>query len=70
MKKKDDSEVMYLVPELNIKISLAWVNLVHYCQTRIPFGDIRVRIVNANPTELLEEKPKIRFDKEPTIPNP
>ena len=51
-----------------IKISDAWIRFIKYCQQRLPYGDIKVRIVNGEPTDLLEEKEKIRFDRETTIP--
>ena len=58
----------YLIPELEIRISQSWVRLVRFCQAEFPNGDLKVRIVNGQPTELLEQKPRIRFDKEVTIP--
>ena len=58
----------YLIPELEIRITPAWIRLIRFCQTEFPNGDIKVRIVNCQPTELLERKEKIRFDKEQVIP--
>jgi len=63
-----EEEVLYLIPETNIMISQAWLNLITHCQDSFPYGDMTVRIVNAQPTELIDEKPKIRFDKKATIP--
>lgn len=65
---ENGEEDVYIVPELNVRVSKAWINLVHYCQTKFPYGDLTIRLVNAQPTELLDKKPKIRFDKELTIP--
>ena len=61
-------EKWYLVPDIEIRIPESWINVVRYCQEQIPFGDIKIRIVNGAPTELLESKPKIRFDQELSIP--
>ena len=61
-------EKWYLVPDIEIRIPESWINVVRYCQEQIPFGDIKIRIVNGAPTELLESKPKIRFDQELTLP--
>ena len=64
-------EQVYLIPELEIRVPVSWIRLVRYCQTEFPNGDLKIRIVNSQPTELLEEKKKVRFDKEtiPTIIN-
>ncbi len=62
-------EKLYLVPELEIRISQSWINLISYCQEKFPYGDLTVRIVNAQPTDLLESRPRVRFDKVSTIPN-
>ena len=58
----------YLIPEIEIRVTPAWIRLIRYCQTEFPHGDIKIRIVSAQPTELLEEKKKVRFDREATIP--
>lgn len=58
----------YLIPELEIRISESWINLINWCQMQAPFSDVEVRIVNGQPTDLLACKPKVRFDKQPTIP--
>ena len=62
-------EKWYLVPDIEIRIHESWINLVRYCQDKFPYGDLTIRIVNAQPTDLLDQKPKVRFDKTPTIPN-
>ena len=61
-------EKEYIVPGLEIRISESWVRFVRFCQTRVPNGDIKIKVVNAQPTKLLEVKPDVRFDKEETIP--
>ena len=53
---------------IEVRVSQSWVRLVRFCQTELPHGDLKIRIVNAQPTELLEAKRKVRFDKEETIP--
>jgi len=58
----------YVIPELEIRVTPAWVRLVRFCQTEFPNGDLKIRIVNCQPTELLERREKIRFDKEMTLP--
>ena len=67
MTKKNEEKV-FIVPELQIRVSESWVRLVRYCQVNFPNGELKIRIVNAQPTELLEQKAKIRFDKEEIIP--
>ena len=61
-------ERWYVVPELEIRVHESWINLVHWCQNNAPFADIEIRIVNGQPTELLGCKPKVRFDKQASIP--
>ena len=59
----------YLIPEIEIRVSPAWIRLIRYCQVELPHGDLKIRIVNAQPTDLLEVKPKVRFDREMSIPD-
>lgn len=65
---KDKKEEIYLIPELNIRVSMAWLNLITYCQNSFPHGDITITIVNSQPMRLVSQKPVIRFDKHSTIP--
>jgi len=65
---KTNDDRWYLVPELEVRVHESWINLVQYCRDQMPFGDIKIRIVNGQPTQLLEQKPSIRFDKQGTIP--
>ena len=52
----------------DIQVTEAWSNFIQYCRTKMPYGDIKVRIVNGEPTERLEEKSRVRFDRPYTIP--
>ena len=65
MAKTEDK--YYVVPELEVRVHESWINLVRYCQTQIPYGDIKIRIVDGRPTELLEERQKVRFDRNPPV---
>ena len=62
-------EDVFIVPELNIRIVPAWVRLIRFCQQDLRHGQICVKIVNSQPTSLVEEftKRSIRFDKEESI---
>ena len=55
---------------VEIRVTDNWINLIRFCATEFPYGDLGVRIVKGEPTELLLDKTKrkIRFDKESTIP--
>jgi len=59
-----------LLPELEIRISPAWIRLIRFCQMNIPHGQVCIKISNAEPTDLVPEhtKRRIRFDKEESIP--
>lgn len=61
---KNDEELWYVVPELEVKIHQSWINLIQYCQDNLPFGDLRVEISNGQPGKRLKETPSIRFDKQ------
>lgn len=52
------------IPELEIQVSKNWLRLIRYCQVELPHGEIKIRIVNGQPTDLIEEKRKRRFDRE------
>ena len=67
-KTPKNEDKWYLVPEIEVRVHESWINLVQYCRDQIPFGDIKIRIVNGQPTDLLESKPRVRFDKQPSIP--
>ena len=54
---------MSTLPE-EVKLTDSWKRLILYCHHVLPHGEITLRIVNGEPTELLGEKKKIRFDKE------
>jgi len=56
-------EKWYIVPELEIRVHEAWINLVQYCQDNLQYGDLKIEISNALPGKRLDEIPKIRFDK-------
>jgi len=52
----------------DVKISQTWANFMLFVQREVPFGDIKIRIVNGEPVEPLEWRRKIRFDKVETLP--
>lgn len=60
-------EKLYLVPEIDVKISRSWINLVQYCQGSFPYGDLYVEIDNGQPGKRLKEVPSIRFDIQPKV---
>ena len=60
-------EKIYLVPEINVNVSEAWVNLIRYCQENMSYGDLYVEINNGQPGKKIKEIPSIRFDKQPLV---
>jgi len=65
---KTATEETYLVPEIDLVITRAWINLIAYCQENLPYGDLFVKINNSQPGKKEKEIPNIRFDK--SIPSP
>jgi len=61
-------EIKTPLPEIEVRVSKAWIRMIRYCQTEAPHCDIEIRIVDAQPTVLLKVKKRVRFDKESTIP--
>ena len=60
-----------IIPETlgNQAVSEAWKNLITFCRTEIPKGDLSIHIVSGEPTNLLAPSTReIRFDCEYTIP--
>lgn len=45
-----------------LTMSLAWRRLIAYCQTQLPYGELSIRVVNAEPTVLIDVRPSVRFD--------
>ena len=71
MKNQDQEEIKeFVIPELEIRVTPAWIRLIRFTQLNIPHGQLCVKIVNAQPTDLVPEytKQRIRFDKEESIP--
>ena len=68
LQKQDDR--MWLVPELEIRISESWIRLIRYCQTSLPNGQLCFKVGNAEPGRLVWEHTKkdIRFDKNQDLP--
>ena len=62
-------EITYLVPEIDVTVSQAWVNLIQHSQENLPYGDLYIEINNGQPGRKLKEIPSIRFDKQPIIKN-
>ena len=56
----------YVIPELEIRVTPAWVRLIRFCQLNIPHGQLCIKLRDAQPTDLVPEhtKRRIRFDKE------
>lgn len=63
-------EAGYLIPELEIRVTPAWIRLIRYCQVNLPNGQLCVKINNTEPGNLVTEHTKrsIRFDREQDIP--
>ena len=58
----------YLIPSLDCKVHEYWVNLIQWCQNYFVKGEIEFKLVNAQPTELINAKQDVRFDRPDTIP--
>ena len=58
------------LPEIEVKISPNWVRLIRWCQVNLSHGQLCVKIVNFEPTDLVPEytKKRVRFDKESEPP--
>lgn len=54
---------------IEIPVSRSWIRLIQYCRTSCPFGTLTIKIVNAQPTVLVDRKVDVRFDKETSIPS-
>ena len=45
------------------KFSDSWMRLMLFCQSEFTEGELRIKIAAGQPTELVEAKRRIRFDK-------
>jgi len=52
----------------DVKTTPAWKELIKFCADSFPHGELKIKIVNSQPMELLEMKRRIRFDKQATVP--
>lgn len=48
----------------DIRVTVAWLRFIRYCQNWLPFGDIEIQIVNGEPKRRLGETSDVRFDRE------
>ena len=60
---KKTEEKWYVVPEIEVRVHESWVTLITYCQDNFPYGELKVKINNAQPGKRIKETPVIRFDK-------
>lgn len=52
-----------------IQVSDAWKRLIQFVQKEVPYGEIKIKIVNSNPTTLVEHKRDVRFDRPASVPS-
>ena len=59
------------IPELEVRVSPSWVRFIRWCQVNVPYGQVCIKINNAEPGDLVPEhtKKRVRFDKEESIPS-
>jgi len=67
--KEKSNDKTYLIPELNITVSVAWLRLITWCARNVPHGQVCYKIERGEPTELVSEhtKRKVRFDKDEVL---
>ena len=58
----------YIIPSLDCRVHEYWINLIQWCQNYFVKGSIEFRLINAQPTDLLDVKQDMRFDRPDTIP--
>ena len=61
--KSESEEVTYLVPEIDLTVTQAWITLISYCQENLPYGDLFIEVNNGQPGKRVKEVPSVRFDK-------
>ena len=49
-------------------VSESWLRLICYCAMYLPYGEIKVKIIAGKPTEMLDQRRGIRFDRPETLP--
>ena len=52
----------------DITVTEAWINFMRFCYQEFPHGEITIKIVNSQPMDVINYKPKINFGKKQTIP--
>lgn len=50
------------------KVTEAWLSLIQYVRDVVPYGQITFKVHQGEPMELIEAKPKVRFDKGWNLP--
>ena len=53
---------------VEMRVSRNWIRFISFCRDQCPHGNVNVRILNGEPTKLVDVKREIRFDKSETIP--
>ena len=60
-------DIWYVVPEIEVRIHESWIRLIKYCQESLPYGDLKIKVANAQPIRRLKETPRIVFFKQPKV---
>jgi hypothetical protein len=66
---KSQKGTWYIIPSTGERVHEYWINFIQWCQNYFTKGTVTIRLVAAQPTELLSAEQDIRFDKPDTIPN-
>ena len=67
--KSINDGVWYVIPSLDTRVHEYWINLIQWTQQCFVSGELMLRLVGGQPTELLAAKQNVRFDKPETLPN-
>jgi len=68
-RNKANNSMCYVIPSTGDRIHESWINLIQWCQNYFMSGTIEFRLVNSQPTDLLNAQQSVRFDKPETIPD-
>ena len=58
-------EELYLIPELDVRVSRTWINYIQWVRENVSDGQICAKTVGGEPVKLVDELTfrEIRFDK-------
>ena len=71
MTKPKSTDIIEETDIIEMKVSRSWIELITFCRTEVPYGQVCFKVANGEPGKLVTKYTErdIRFDKRASIPS-